>query len=238
MSNPKDSFRSKCHHNTGVCIWHIKLKYANLSQTKITRFTGNYHFRSSDLELIELPSCLEVIPHFIFAYSKLKSLTLPPSVTKIDPGGLCGCYFLTEINCNPDNPYFTVVDGILYSKDITMLVKYPQDCNKTFLPSVTSFSHVGCFAGTNITEFNCPRSIKSFGSRSFHKCPVLKVINLSQSPATLIETYFLPKQQQYWEGYWEKLILQIWFYLQQLELLAIVSFYLVLMLLNIADIIT
>ncbi|EAX99331.1 hypothetical protein TVAG_181880 [Trichomonas vaginalis G3] len=69
-----------------------------------------------------------------------------------------------------------------------MLVKYPQDCNKTFLPSVTSFSHVGCFAGTNITEFNCPRSIKSFGSRSFHKCPVLKVINLSQSPATLIET--------------------------------------------------
>ena len=75
---------------------------------------------------IVLPEGLEVIGDLAFAYCEdLEKITIPASVTDIGMYTFAGCSSLSEIEVAAGNTAYTVVDGILYSKDMTELIFCP-----------------------------------------------------------------------------------------------------------------
>ena len=67
--------------------------------------------------------------------SSLTTMTLPASVTSMGFDIFIGCTSLTAINVDENNSHFASVDGVLYSKDLKKLIKYPcgkADANHNF----------------------------------------------------------------------------------------------------------
>ena len=85
---------------------------------------------SSCLKLTEimLPDTLTTIgaSAFFNCQSISDTLNIPASVTSIGQGGLT-LQGLTAFTVDAENDYFTAVDGILYSKDMTRLLAYPTE---------------------------------------------------------------------------------------------------------------
>ena len=71
-------------------------------------------------------SRLSVIEDAVIMASALTQITLPTSVTEIDPEAFCCCEELTDIFVEEGNTDYKDVDGVLYSANGATLLAYPQ----------------------------------------------------------------------------------------------------------------
>ena len=97
-----------------------------------------------DLPHIEFPDSLTSIGQeaFSFCYA-LTNVTIPSSVTNIGPYAFAACQSLANIHVNADNAFYSSVDGILCSKDQTVLIQFPgtgRGDNYSVPSSITSIS--------------------------------------------------------------------------------------------------
>lgn len=66
------------------------------------------------------------IDHMAFAnLTTLKKVILPSTISSINPEGLSYYTSVEKVFIDPANPYFTVIDDVVYSKDMKSLVFYP-----------------------------------------------------------------------------------------------------------------
>jgi hypothetical protein len=81
----------------------------------------------------------------------LTSVAIPRSVKSIDELVFIGCDRLTSINVAADNDIYSSEDGVLYNKNKTLLIKYPQNRQGVYIipPSVTKIEE-GAFWGRRI----------------------------------------------------------------------------------------
>ncbi|MDD5793040.1 MAG: hypothetical protein PUD22_10690 [Erysipelotrichaceae bacterium] len=72
------------------------------------------------------------------------------TVTSIGFQAFCDCTSLTSINVDNENQYYCSVDGVLFSKDKTVLIKYPAGSTlKTYsIPNSVTFIE-DCVIGKN-----------------------------------------------------------------------------------------
>ena len=115
------------------------------------------------VQSVKLPSTLKTIGAFSFgSCTGLKKLDIPASVSSIDYLAFYGCYGLSEINVHPDNQYYTVVDGVLYSKDMTELVYCPRlDTDLVVIPESVTKVHSGAF------RYSCIETVKVLDKNLF-----------------------------------------------------------------------
>ncbi len=74
-----------------------------------------------------------------YGCKSLSSVTIPDSVTSIGEDAFFGCSSLESIKVSEDNKNYASIDGVLYNKDITELVRCPQAKKEITIPdSVTS----------------------------------------------------------------------------------------------------
>ena len=97
---------------------------------------------------------------FYFCTS-LTSIVIPDSVTSIGFSAFDYCYSLTSITVNENNTAFASIDGNLYNKDKTTLIKYAT--------------------GKTATEFTIPDSVTSIGSSAFYDCDSLTSVTIGNS---------------------------------------------------------
>ena len=98
--------------------------------------------------------------------TNLLSLTIPNTVTNVGFDRLFGLKVLS------DNPYFTMEDGVLYSKDKTVLYYYSTDKEgKTFeIPSgVKSIRNFAFERASELEEITIPESVIDIGMRAFYQ---------------------------------------------------------------------
>ncbi len=79
----------------------------------------------------------------------LKEITIPASMEDLSSYGFS---FFEKINVSPDNPYYTSVDGVVYSKDGTVLKRYPGASKDTcfkFNENVTEAEWTNGYSGFN-----------------------------------------------------------------------------------------
>ncbi|MGD9910242.1 MAG: leucine-rich repeat protein, partial [Candidatus Izemoplasmatales bacterium] len=76
--------------------------------------------------VFEDDSTLTTIEYRAFWDANFVSITIPSSVTTIEPGAFMGCSDLVSINVAAENPNYIDEGGVLYNKDKTVLVKYPS----------------------------------------------------------------------------------------------------------------
>ena len=83
---------------------------------------GSGAFQECGVESLNLPSTLKTIESHALWDNCVTSVTVPANVTYIGTNAL---FHMEAINVDPNNQYYASVDGVLFNKDMTTLIKYP-----------------------------------------------------------------------------------------------------------------
>lgn len=76
----------------------------------------------------------------------LTSVTIPSSVTGMGEGAFGGCSGLTEFIVDSANPCYSSVEGVLYSKDLTVLLSCPAAYKSSAFLIPSSVTSIGEYA--------------------------------------------------------------------------------------------
>ena len=122
----------------------------------------------SALADVELPPNVVYINDRAFAYTALKSIRLPASVESINAAAFNKSQ-LQSFEVDEENPYLCSVDGVLYSKDMSTLIAYPQNRGNYTVPDGVKMIDDGAFLRIANTSFevSLPDSIRTLSSESF-----------------------------------------------------------------------
>jgi len=141
-----------------------------------------------DLIEIHFPDGLKVIEKSAFNMCvSLTSFRIPASLEDIPI--FSGTKFENYI-VDEDHPQYVSVDGIIYSKDFTTLIKYPSGKKDSvfLVPNFTQSIGNNCFFQShNLTSIILPPSITHIGAGAFSSCTGLTSLTL---PASLISMGF------------------------------------------------
>ena len=102
---------------------------------------GRYAFSScSGLTSITIPGSVTTIEEGAFSScSGLTSIIIPGSVTSIGDYAFSNCTAMTGIEVDDSNPNYTSLDGVLYNKDMTVLIVCPAGrAGSLFIPATVS----------------------------------------------------------------------------------------------------
>ena len=152
----------------------------------------------SVLETVVIQNGVEDISGWSLGQSRsLKEIHIPASVKKIDTlpskyGKYTGLYVNERFTVDPNNKDYSDVDGVLYSKDLTILYRVPYLCdNPVFIvPDSVKQIESGAFSGNStISEIKIPSSVESIGSDAFSDCSELTKISLS-NVSTICDSTF------------------------------------------------
>ncbi len=125
----------------------------------------------TSLTQINLPDGLTTIDDYVFSNcSALVDITIPKTVTTIGIEVFSDCYLLKNIFVNAENEAYRSVDGVLYTKDMSVLVKYPLDkSGQTYtVPSGVKEIAWGAFeAAWDLVEIKLPDTITRICPNAF-----------------------------------------------------------------------
>ena len=143
--------------------------------------------------------------------SSLTSITIPNSVTSIDDWAFNGCEKLTQINVDTANTVYSSENGVLFNKEKTELIRYPEgkadtsysipssvtnigdrafeDCSSlasvTIPNSVTSIGYMAVSGCSGLTSITIPDSVTSIGDYAFSGCSSLTSITIPDSVTSI-----------------------------------------------------
>lgn len=126
-----------------------------------------------NLASIVLPESVTQIGDYAFNNCKrLASITIPASVTNIGVDVFSGCSTLERIEVDSENLNYTSLDGILFSKDLTKIVRYPEGRSGDYtIPSnVTSIGDYAFERCAGLTNVIIPNSVTSIEDNAFREC--------------------------------------------------------------------
>lgn len=133
------------------------------------------------LTSIILPNSLTTIAGAFIGCASLTEITIPDSVTSISDWTFAECTSLTNINVSSNNTNFSSVNGILFNKDKTTLLRYPSAKTETsyIIPNgVESISNDAFESAISLTEITIPDSVTSIGETAFYYCTSLTSITI------------------------------------------------------------
>ena len=149
-----------------------------------------------------------------FDCPNLNTVILSKAIDKVEPFAFTdntGNTIISFINVTDDNEYFRSEDGILFSKDMTKLVRYPEGkegstynipetvtriADNAFL-KCTALSSItvpadatsidnGAFNGcSSITSISLPDMVTSIGEETFASCSRLRIVELGRSVTSI-----------------------------------------------------
>ncbi len=88
---------------------------------------GEDAFYTRNLETLTLPESLIGIGYVAFNSTNcIREITLPAGVSELHDAAFTYFWSLENIRVDEDNPYYTSVDGVLFTKDMSLLHTYPR----------------------------------------------------------------------------------------------------------------
>ena len=102
----------------------------------------------------------------------LTNIIIPSSVTSIgyDAFSRCG---LNSITVNTNNPVFSSLNGDLFNKNQTVLVRHPSGSRSYTIPSSVTNIGYGAFSHCGLTNILIPNSVTRIEGSAFYMCTSL-----------------------------------------------------------------
>lgn len=164
-------------------LWNESIKKVTFPES--LEIIGESAFEDCNtLETIVVNNKLSEIYKYAFnGCDKLQSFDFPASLTSIREFVFNNCYSLQGINVDSENPVYSSEDGVLYNKDKTELVRFPEgksleDWN--FPSSVTTIGHSG-FYGCDMESIVIPENIETIGKLAFGSCYFLENVTFAEN---------------------------------------------------------
>jgi len=167
---------------------------------------GDRAFSSCKAKSINIPDSVRTLGYDAFFRSGIESITIPPGITTYDITGLlqqckslrtinlnnsnvafgfniyAGCDNLENINIYESHPSLRSIDGVMYSKNASILYCLPFGRSGKFtVPgTVTELYHRAFEDCKNITEVILPDTLLLIGNSAFANCNSLMKIRIPQ----------------------------------------------------------
>jgi hypothetical protein len=144
-------------------------------------------------EIVNIPLYVSSIQYIAFMGAKnpIKSIYIPCTTSLIDD------YFnmrsIEDIAVSPLNQTFTAINGILYTKDISKLLRYPsmKSGDSFVIPlSVTTIEGKAFRYCVNLVSVTIPETVTKIGSYAFTDCSKLQSVNIPSSITELEDSLF------------------------------------------------
>lgn len=184
---------------------HI-LKGFNNNST-VTELNLNYVMEQTENGWVESETPLSYIKSYALCGDEsVEIINIGANVLHIDYQAFYDCQFLKAINVDENNENYCSVDGVLYNKDKTELMVFPEmhtsyefanlekvsetedgvsEYKYTILDTVTSIAELAFTEVDHLLFVDIPDSVTHIGELAFFKCSDLKEINLPDNLETL-----------------------------------------------------
>ena len=114
----------------------------------------------------------------------LTSVIIPNSVTNIEGGAFRGCTGLKSITVDKNNKNYISVDGVLFNKNKTKILGYPNAKGSSSYVIPSSVTEIGYYAFrdcTGLTSITIPKGVKEIRDDAFFGCTGLKSVTIPSS---------------------------------------------------------
>ena len=118
-----------------------------------------------------------------FAQTGLGCLHIPASITDIKPNAFKLSGF-NKIEVDKNNLNYTSINGVLFSKDKTVLLAYPKESSATsyIIPDGVKIIESTAFMGTsNLNSIVIPNGVTTIKENAFYLCSNLKNVSIPTS---------------------------------------------------------
>lgn len=151
----------------------------------LTRYEGNSSHDSLVIpDEVDGEPVVELADYAVSAAEYLKIITIGKNVKTISYRAFCGTVRnLSAYVVDEENPYFCSVDGVIFNKEKTVLVAYPNMRANTeyVIPDgVTTVASCAFFMCDNLKKVTFPATVVKVEDFGFFKCGGLEHIELNE----------------------------------------------------------
>ena len=142
-------------------------------------------FAGTSLREVVIPQNVTYIGESAFGdCKKLTKVTIHNKVKDIKGGAFAGCVNLQTFELASDNPYYTLVDGVLFNKDKTILIQYPSGKKNSSYTIPGGVIKTAPYAFNNIPSLRSVQisnSVTEIGNGCFGDCKNLETLRIGNN---------------------------------------------------------
>ncbi|MBQ8084956.1 MAG: leucine-rich repeat protein [Lachnospiraceae bacterium] len=185
------SYRTKSYKDNTIEVYQYDGNDTSLKTLVIPETIGDktvvsigdkFIQQNSYVEEVIMPDTITNIGSSAFnSCSKLVTLNIPASVETIGQFAFTNCNNLSQLTIDKDNANYTIIDGVIYDKDVTKLIAAPYVSEVTVPDSVTTIGEYSLYYNKNLTAVKMGENVKNILEGALGDCSLLETVDINDN---------------------------------------------------------